>query len=561
MTTDPTPADVIVLAGRVITMAGTDPAGPAAIAVQDGKVLAVVSRQDADKYTGPDTRIVNAGSRTVMPGFVDPHAHSEVAARTLYLTVDCRAPECATIPDVLARLTEALPHARDGWIVGQANLFFDQKLAEQRFPTREELDSVSTDVAIALRCGGHITVLNSRGLEMAGIDAHYQAVTHSVTGKPTVERDAQGNPTGVVKEMDKLLPLPTLDEAELETAIAEGLTSLFTQFGVTTIGEITESVEGIRLYDRNLGSGAAAVRMLLYLWVPGTVTLEQACSHRSWLAFESADDMIRVHGVKMFSDGGYSAASAAMKRPYALDAHSCGEVAMTAEQLADALRQTARSGLQLAVHANGDRAQEHVCAAFADERANLPTGAPRPRVEHAGNFLPDYEEGTAAWRKAGIIPVPQPVFLYNFGEFIPTYVGDYANSGQFSFRKLLDDGWPISGSSDVWIGSEQQQTNPFFSIACCVRRRSFHGHRIEPDQAVSVLEAIKMHTLSAAAAMGVEDSRGSIEPGKLADFIVVDRDPLSCPEEEIASIRVEQVFIGGEPVYAAQEIRQGHLTA
>ncbi|MGC9667646.1 amidohydrolase [Planosporangium sp. 12N6] len=549
MQQDAQAADEVIFADQVLTMGGREISGPAAVAIRDGRILDVVPRERAGDHIGSRTRVLDAGRRTIMPGFVDVHAHSEVAARTRYLTVDCRAPECATISDVLDTLTDALPQARDGWLVGEANLFYDQKLAEKRFPTRAELDSVSRTVAIALRCGGHLTVLNSRALELAGIDADYQAVTHSITGMPTVERDAGGVPTGIVKEMDNLLPLPGLGADELRTAIAEGITELFTRHGVTTIGEISETVDGMRHYDANLAAGTLAARMHFYLWVPGTVSLDQACDHRSWLRFDSPEDLIRVQGVKMFSDGGYSAASAAMKRPYALDPHGhhCGAVALSAEQLAEALRRTAEAGLQLAVHANGDRAQEEVCAAF--EGIQLPAGALRPRVEHAGNFVPDYEWATEAWRRAGIIPVPQPVFLYNFGEFIPTYVGEYARRGQFPFRRLLDDGWPISGSSDVWIGSEQRQTNPFFSIACCVSRHSFHGDPIEPDQTISRIEALRMHTLNAAAAMGQDGNRGSLEPGKFADLIIVDRDPLTCAEDEIAGIEVDQVFLGGRSVH------------
>jgi hypothetical protein len=546
------PADT-VLVGRAITMgAGPDGPGPVAIGLRDGLISAVVPAAQHDVLVGPGTTVVPVGDRVMLPGFVDPHAHSEVAARTRYLTVDCRAPGCRTVADVLDVLTSALPQARDGWLVGEANLFFDRKLLDGRFPTRQELDSVSRSVAIVLRCGGHLSVLNSRALELAGIDSAYRSVEHSVTGLPTVERDPTGAPTGVVKEMDALLPLPDLEPGELRRAIEEGMADLFTRNGVTTVGEISETVAGIRSYDAALTSGALAARMHFYLWVPGTTTLDEACRHREWLTFAAGPEWARVQGVKMFSDGGYSAASAAMKRPYVLaglEPGHQGHVALSRDQLVDALRRTAAAGLQLAVHANGDRAQDAVCAAFAEVLPELPEDRPTPRIEHAGNFVPDYPGATAAWRRAGITPCPQPVFIRNFGEFVPEYVGEYARRGQFPFRRLLDDGWPISGSSDVWIGSEQGQTNPFLSIAGCVGRADFHGNPLEPDQAISVEEALRMHTLHAAQALGEEHTRGSLEPGKFADIAIVDRDPRDCSAAALADVRVEQVYLGGRLVH------------
>jgi hypothetical protein len=228
-------------------------------------------------------------------------------------------------------------------------------------------------------------------------------------------------------------------------------------------------------------------------------------------------------------------------------------MAMTGPQIAQTVLRASTAGLQVAIHANGDRAQLEVCAAIADIRDQLPTSARTTRVEHAGNFLPDYQENTDAWRRAGIIPVPQPVFLHNFAEFLPDYVGEYARENQFPFRRLLDDNWPISGSSDVWVGSEQMQTNPFFSISCCVTRQAFHGATISGEERISVLEAIRMHTLNGAIALGEEATRGSLEPGKLADVLVVDRDPRKVKDTEIAGLGVDQVFVGGRVAFVRDE--------
>ncbi|MGY1591188.1 amidohydrolase [Geodermatophilus sp. SYSU D00708] len=543
-----TPADLVLLSDRVLWMTAGEPVTAGFVAVGGGRIVATGPREEAERYVGPATEVVDAGSRPVMPGFVDVHAHVEVAARTAYQTVDVRAPGCAGVADVLAELRAALPQAVDGWLVGQGNLFYDQKLADRRLPTRAELDSVSQDVAIVIRAGGHVSILNSRALERAGIGRDYAAADYSITGLPTVERDESGEPTGVVKEMDNLLPLPALSGEALRAALKEGVHDLFTRYGVTTVGEISETLEGIRLYDELHQAGELGTRVRVYLWAPGTVSLDDACRHREVVPLDSDEDLVRIHGVKMFSDGGFSASSAAVKQPYVGHGDFCGHVALSPVQIGEALRRTAEAGLQLAVHANGDRAQEEVCAAIA-AAGPLPAGAPRPRVEHAGNFLPEPEVTTAAWREAGIIPVPQPVFLYTFGDFFPARLGEYGSQGRFPFRRLLDEGWPITGSSDVWIGSEDRATNPFFSIWNTLRRQSFFGDTIDADQRITVLEALRMHTSSAAATLGEADRRGSIEVGKDADLVVLDRDPTACADDELLEVLVDEVYLGGRRVH------------
>lgn len=539
----------VIRADTVLTLGDNEFDGPGGVVVTDGVIRAVLPDTQLD--TVERSRTIDLRDRTLMPGFVDPHAHAEVAAKASYAMVDVRAPGCPSVAAVLDRLRANLHRTRCGWLVAQANLFFDQKLRDRRLPTREELDTVSTEVAIVIRAGGHLSILNSRALSVAGIDERYLAVDYSVTGKPLVHRDAAGTPTGVVTEMDKLLPLPQLDTEVAQTAIETEIPALFTANGVTTIGEISESLEGLSAYDAAISSGRVAARIHVYLWTPGTVTLDRACHYREWARLTSQPAMLKIQGVKAFADGGYSAARAALTRPYILGrGHNCGEVALSAEEIRELAERTQQAGLQLAVHANGDRAQLEVCQALAAVPRKNP-GAPRIRIEHAGNFVPDYPKLSSAWRAARIVPVPQPVFIYNFAEFIPGYVGEYARDCQFPLRSMIDDGWPVSGSSDVWVGSEIGQTNPFLSIASAVNRRTFHQQVMGTDQRVSVYEALRMHTIGGAYALGEENTRGTLDPGKFADIIALDRNPLSVGTDELLDITVEDVFISGDLVYSA----------
>jgi hypothetical protein len=227
----------------------------------------------------------------------------------------------------------------------------------------------------------------------------------------------------------------------------------------------------------------------------------------------------------------------------------CGDIALETEDVVEALRKTRAAGLQLAIHANGDRAQDWI-SEIVESAGGAPEGRLRTRIEHAGNFMPDPAAGEL-WRRAGILPVPQPVFLYTFGDYFADYLGEYGTRGRFPFARLLAEGWPLSGSSDVWVGSEREATNPMFGVWCCVARRSYDGNQIDPEQAIGVEAALRMHTLDAALALGEEAERGSIEPGKAADLVVLDRDPIASSTDDLRTIRATEVYLGGREVLGA----------
>lgn len=541
------PNEIILLGGRVITMEPDARMDATAILIRADRIVRLFRREEVAEIAGPDTAIIDLGHRPLLPGFVDVHAHSEVVCRTAFNTVDCRAPECQTVHDVCDALASGAAHGSTEWIVGQANLFFDRKLKEGRLPTREELDRVSRDRPIALRAGGHITVLNSKALEVAGIDRNFVPPPHSVTGLPDVVRDQQGNPTGVVKEMDSLLPLPSVSSAELRTALEHGYRHYFTRFGVTTIGEISETVAGIECMNDLANDKRLPVSLRIYLWAPGTLEIDRACDWRNHITLSAPERSLRIQGVKLFSDGGFSARSAAVNCCYVDMGDFSGTIAFKKYFFERAYKMTQNADLQISVHANGDRAQEWICAAIAGLGGSA-AGRTRVRIEHAGNFLP-LQRTADAWAEAGIIPVPQPVFIYTFGEYFPDYLGDYGRKGRFPFKTLLAGGWRLSGSSDVWIGSEREATNPLFSIWCCLKRQTYNGNFIDPHEAITLKQALCMHTIDAAATLGEEDVRGSIAPGKYADIIALERDPFDVTIDELRSLKVDYVMSMGREVF------------
>jgi predicted amidohydrolase YtcJ len=535
-----------VLLGRVLTVDASDTEAEA-VAFEGGRVAAVGGRSIA----GAGHEVLDFGDRAVLPGFIDPHAHMEVGCRARSMMVDCRAPRCADISDVLDTLRDNLGRAEEsaGWLIGQANLFFDQKLEDGRLPTRHDLDRVSRDVPIVVRAGGHLSILNSRAFELSPQVMDYVGRA-GMTGGAVVEVDGSGEPTGVIAELDKALNLPNPTRDQLQAAIEEGTRELFTAYGVTSIGEISETLDGLHSMDALLRAGTLATRMSILLWAPGTLSIQEACQWERHLDVSSGSDWFDVRGIKLFADGGYSARNAATRRPYlpehALRPGSRGKVSLDRRQIALALGRAREAGLQLAVHANGERAQAVVCAGI---EAQGPGDGHLPvRLEHAGNLVTS-PETTDAWRRAGIAPVPQAVFLYNFGGFLPVYLGEHGSHGRFPFRSLLADGWELPLSSDITLGAEERQTNPLFGMWCAMERRSFKGDVVEAEEAVGFADALRMHTINGARVLGVEADRGSLEPGKLADAVVLERDPRSVPASELPDIRVDYVFVGGELAY------------
>lgn len=524
---------------------------------QDGEWLIIRDQylaQDSGRGPMPSeasgARCIDFGRRPVLPGFVDPHTHAEVACLSEGL-VDCRVPRRQCIGDVLDTLSDRAGQTpRGSWLTAQANLFFDLKLTERRFPSRAELDSVSSTVPIAILAGGHLTILNTAGVEQSRL-GQYRTGTPGVLGRAVIDTDAEGRATGVVSELEGVLPLPMPTGEALRSCLRHGIPQLFTRHGVTTIGEMSRSLEGLQCLDGLLKDEQIAIRVCPYIMVPATMPLAEACGYATDPGFVSPDAWMNVRGIKMFADGGYSSRNAATLTPYLAEyaVKGCphGQLNLDRAALGAAIRRSREAGLQLAVHVNGERAQAELAEA-AMRSPDRYAGGPQVRAEHAGNVVTSAQTAELL-RRSGLLPVPQPAFLYNFGAFLPTYLGEALGHGRFPFRTLLDDGWHISGSSDVFWGSEEGQSNPLLGVWCSVARRDFWGERLEPAEAITVAEALRMHTLYAAEALGVQNSRGSLEAGKLADLVVLDKDPRDVPADELRDVKVDYVFVGGKLVH------------
>lgn len=490
------------------------------------------------------SRTVSFGERPILPAFLDPHVHFGMTNDSLARAVDCHTPPRESIEDVLDALRDGLhlAEARQGWVLGQGSLMHDKKLRERRLPNRHDLDRVSTDVPIVVRCGGHVTVLNSKALELSGLTE-----IRPLSGSAELIEDSDGRPNGVLVEGFALVPIPSLDRDERRRGLEETLASTFTRNGVTYIGEISNSSESLE--DIALLIDEAPLTVDAFTVMPDTVqSIEGAIALRS----RFADGPLRIRGIKIFVDGGFSAMTAATSSPYLVGSGHQGELYYDEDAVVELIRSCDEAGLQLVAHVNGSRAQALVCAANlramgADaRRANT-------RLEHAGNFVPDLAV-VEGWAQAGVSVVTQPGFLYTMGDYFPGLFGEHGSQGRFPYRTLRSLGVNLAASSDV-SGSELRHANPFFSAWCSVERIGFGGEVIDPAESIGVLEALEMQTINAALAAGVEEQRGSLVPGKVTDLAVLDRDPRDVGGSELANIRVEALVREGDSIFDGSRIR------
>jgi hypothetical protein len=493
------------------------------------------------------------GDRVILPGFVDPHVHFEHYAVGRGRGVDVRVPGCLTISDVLDKLRDGLSavDANGGWLIGYGNLFFDQKLAERRLPSRVELDRVSSSVPIVVHCGGHTSVLNTRALELAGAERFLNGGAAGLWGSPVVEVDSAGQPTGVVAEIDGHLPIPAVSASDLRTYLETTYSELFTRYGVTTFGEMVGSLGSVSVLDELISSDRIPARAVMYGMVPSILPLEEACAWAASYRSGAGPDRLSAAGVKLFADGGYSARNAATRTEYVREhaprAGYAGKLNLTQGAILEALDASRRHGVQLAIHANGARAQDEIVSALLSV-ANPHSFAP-VRIEHAGNIL-GAREDLVQWRRANVVPVVQPGFLYNFvGDFVPMLLGTPGTRGRMPLRTMLDDGIVPVASTDVALGAEEEQSNPLFSIWECAARQSYWGRTIDAEESLGFAQALRLHTLEAARALGVDDRVGSVEVGKYGDLVVLDCDPRTGPVDALRSVQVDSVYLEGREVH------------
>lgn len=536
--------ELILVGGKLHTQ---DPDYPraTAVAIHGRHVRAVGDDDEIRLLAGRHTRIVDLEGRLVLPGMTDGHVHYydwSLGLRRLPLA------ETPSLAEVKRRVAERAQETEPGeWVLGQG--WNESRWPEARMPTRDDLDAVAPDNPVIIwRNDLHLAVVNSRGLEEAGITADTPNPPEGV-----IDRDASGEPTGILRELainlvTEVIPPPT--EEETVDAMRDGF-GLLHQLGVTGIHDyrIMGGADGppaFRAYQRLQAESALDLRMWMH--IPGEKLGEAAALG---LRTGMGDDYLRVGHVKLFSDGGQGARTAWMLEPYE-DTGEPGMPLTPMGEIAEAVQLADRSGLAVAVHAIGDRANRELVGVFegilGGDRASdtAPPVAPH-RIEHVQMIQPEDVERLA---KLGVVASVQPIHCPDDIPMIETSVGP---RGRFAypFRDMLEAGVPMAFGSDCPVANP----NPMFGIHAAVTRQTRDGKPSGgwyPEQRLTPAQAVWGFTMGTARVSGREDQMGSITPGKLADLVVLDRDILALGEsapEEIAKAEVAMTVFDGRVVY------------
>jgi predicted amidohydrolase YtcJ len=552
-------ADLVLHHGKVVTV---DPAFRIAsgLAVKGDRILAVGSDEQVLETAGPDTRKIDLQGRTVLPGLIDSHLHAISAA---VYEFDHPVPEMETIEDVLNHIRSRAEALKEGqWIF--VSQVFITRLREQRYPTREELDRVAPRNPVVFRTGPD-AALNSLALKLSGIDRNFKITD----GKPgRVEFDpATGKPTGVLRSCERFIKYVSSEKTPSDADRLERLKQLLADYnsvGITSISEGDCSDEELEIYRQLRESGKQTCRLFVALNVDAQQPIEKIQARITKAAqspLHKYDNMLWLRGAKSYLDGGMLTGSAYMLRPWGVskvyaidDPQYRGMLFIQPDKLYSIMKLALENDLQFTAHSVGDGAVQ----AFLDacERVNhdFPIRDRRPSITHS-NFMS--AESIDRMRALGVVANMQPAWMFLDGATLLKQFGNERLAYFQPYRAIFDKGVIVGGGSDhmLKIGSLRSINpyNPFLGMwTALTRRPRWMEGPLHPEQALTREEVIRFYTVNNAYLTFEEKEKGSLEAGKLADFIVLAKDILTVPLDDIRSMEVEQTWLGGKEVYRRQ---------
>jgi hypothetical protein len=549
------PPDLVVHHAKVITLNGDQPAAQA-LAIAGDRIVAVGSDEQILKLSGPKTQRVDAGGKCVIPGLIDSHVHPAAAA---VYEFDHPVPEMDTVADVLKHIAQRAEELDDGeWIL--LSQVFITRLRDQRYPTRKELDQAAPRNPVKFQTGPDCA-LNSLALKLSGIDRNFQ-LPPGDPGK--IERDENGEPTGILRNASQHVKAKSPDKSPSPDDRRERLRLLLADYnavGLTSIADRDASPDEIELYRQLREAGKLTCRVFCSHSVNAQVPIEDVERQIQRVAdhpLHKEDRWLWVRGVKTYLDGGMLTGSAYMRQPWGVsDIYSIrdpdyrGLRFIPADKLERMARYALERDLQFTAHSVGDGAVHALIDAYAAINQTLPLKDRRPCVTHC-NFMS--AEAIAAMKDIGIVCDLQPAWLWLDGATLERQFGAERLTFFQPYKSLFDAGVIVGGGSDHMqkIGGKRSVNpyNPFLGMWIAITRQPRRlDHPLHPEQRLSREEALRLYTINNATLTFEERHKGTLEPGKLADFVILNTDLLTCPVDEIPDITVAATYVGGKKVY------------
>lgn len=526
----PEAPELILHDANIIT---SDPAQAKAqaIAISKGRILAVGSNEDILHLANGSTKKIKLSGKTITPGFIDAHSHPASSGRQHLRNVDCDLRSISAIQDAFR--DRSLKTAPGDWLSGFK--YDDTKTAEGRYINRYDLDEVSTEHPIFIQHrGGHTAYVNSKALEMAGIDRN--------TADPDggmIARDEQGEATGFLKENAVELVgdlIPNEYSAKDNQAGVKLITEMMSKSGVTSVTDAYGSKELLQAYKDAYAADELSARiycMIGYFDIADMIA--------EGVKTGDGDEWLRIGGMKITCDGSISERTARLSQAYIGRPDDYGIIVMDEEEIYSYASKAHQAGWQIGIHANGDVGIDKSLNVYEKLNREFPREDPRFRLEHCTVINEDLVKRIKA---LNAIPNPFSTYVYFHGEKMKEY-GKERLEHMFAVRSFLDAGIKVTQTSDYPPGPFE----PMMALQSSVTRTDMSGNIWGPSQKISVEEAIKVGTIHGAYASYEEDLKGSLETGKLADLVVLEKDPTKVDPFSIIDIQVERTMVNGKWVY------------
>jgi len=549
-------ADLILLNGKILTV---DQAFSvhSAMAVKDSEILAVGTDDEIERYRGSSTEVFDLAGKTVMPGLIDSHTHPASSSIVEY---DHEIPEMETIEDVLDYIRSRAESLDEGEWIWVSQIFLT-RLKEQRYPTREELDEAAPNHPTVFQTGPDASV-NSLALKKSGIDERWKV---SDGGPGYAEKDPRtGKLTGILRSCTRYLKSHSSTDIPTQEEHVTWLKRLFSDYnrvGVTSVGERDAGAEEIELYKRMHEDNDLTVRAYLSKHVETIPNMEKIRKEIRAVANSPlyvGDEMLRVPAIKTYLDGGMLTGSAYMLEPWGVselyginDPEYRGLRFIPQEKLVEIMAICFDLDVQFMAHCVGDGAVHAFIDACEHLSSRFDIAAKRPVICHS-NFMSEDSVKRAA--RLGIPVDIQPAWLYLDGRTLDHHFG-YDRLAWFQpLKAIFQEGGVVGGGSDHMqkIGSLRSINfyDPWMAMWVAMTRTArWLDEPLHPEQALSRQEVIRFYTINNAHLLFAEDRLGSLEAGKLADFIVLSDDIMACTVEELRDMKVERTYLGGKLVH------------